>query len=61
MNLIHIHIHCNIVDYVVNLKHCAFHSVKRVGSTLLTENIMLNSSIIFIACQRKKNMPSYLL
>ena len=42
MNLIHIPIHCNIVNYKANLKHCAFHSLKGIN-TLVNEDIMLIS------------------
>ena len=43
MNLIHIRIHCNIVNYKADLKHCAFHSLKGIN-TLVDEYVMLHSS-----------------
>ena len=60
MHLIHIRIHCNIVNNKAHLKHCAFYSLKGIN-TLVNEYIMLNSSINRYCMKKfKKNMPSYL-
>ena len=59
MNLIHIQIHCNIVNYKANLKHFVFHSLKGINA-LVNGYIMLNSSINCYCIKTQKKMPSYL-
>ena len=43
MNLIHIRIHCDIVNCKVNLRHYALYALK--ASELLTEYIILHTRI----------------
>ena len=60
MNLIHIKIYCYKVNYKVNLKHYAFHSLQESETHNLLNIFCLIVDYKSIACRLKTNMASYI-